>query len=404
MGKRNVNLIIFCFVGLVLQAQYQPDLSGFDEEIERHIVKGSAKYVFDDVSTIEDTLFGRPIEEVKTQQSEQKTGFFSKIFKKEEEKQETQKYGESLIEEILKDVHASFKPSQERSFSEAKRFFLTVDSVVKTHGVKITNGLSGPLNQELSSWNPGFDCDLMALVYSTAAQKYPFEISFSFYPGPHVFSRYMLNDSTYYNWEATTEKHISDKEYRKHSGLPKDSNSGVWFDYLKTIDSKQALSIIFYNESERETDKGNHRRALNYLNVANQLVPEFELYVKKSMDVLDSLERWSELKTRSSEIMDFDSTSYMGYYYQGEAFSGMNQTDSAFYYYNKAIEKNPDFGLLYYTRGMEHLKNDDYDAAVEDFENLKNLKKKWYNHDYLKAFSKKLSVYEERNDSDCDEE
>jgi tetratricopeptide (TPR) repeat protein len=338
MAKITCSIFIFSFLIIpeCIFTQTNPDYY-LNESLEKNILMSTSKYLFRDVSNIEDSLFIRPIQ------------------KWEPNEMENEKHGKALFKSIINGIHNSFLLDSTRSFSEARRFFTTADSVTRAHGIQITSVFSNSLHQELNSLNPKFDCDLMMLVYSTASQAYPFKIRFSYCPGPHVFARYMLNDSTYYNWDSNLGKNITDVEYRtKYFEI--DNSAYPWHGFLETIGSKQALSIIFYNEGSNELSKGNYSKAIKYLDIANALVPRFKLFVNEILTAFDLLKRWSQLKTYAAEIIDFDSTCYIGYFYKGRSYSGMNQSDSALFYYSKAIEKNPDLGRLYYARGVEYLK------------------------------------------------
>lgn len=69
----------------------------------------------------------------------------------------------------------------------------------------------------------------------------------------------------------------------------------------------------------------------------------------------------------ASEVIRTDSLNIIAYIIRGKAYSRLNETDKAMSNFNTALNIEPGFEP-YFNRGLEYLKNEDYSAAINDFD------------------------------------
>ena len=213
--------------------------------------------------------------------------------------------------------------------------------------------------------NRVLDCNYYSLIFYTYFNKKKGQPVFPILVPGHMFIRWTFSDGNYLNYETTNTTSPNDEYYRGSFKINKQTEKSCLY-LCPLVDSRMTavhLAEIAYDIADTNIDKSISlcRKALAldtlsfivYNNISNSY------YYK---DMQDSSDYFFE-KARS-----LDSLNYTIYSKRGEMFMQKQKYEDALVWFSKAIAINPDDPMLFMLRCYAHIKAEDVENAMNDFE------------------------------------
>ena len=159
----------------------------------------------------------------------------------------------------------------------------------------------------------------------------------------------------------------------------------------------------YYNQAAYYFKKGEYGRAIEDLNKAIELKPDFfEAYFNRASAYFqrDEYDRAIKDLDKAIELKpDYAET----YFRRGLAYSRKCDYDRAIKDYTKAIELKPDYAEAYSNRGADYFTKRDYDHAIKDYTKAIELKPDAAEHWYNRGITYSIKSDHDRGKIDLDE-
>ena len=122
--------------------------------------------------------------------------------------------------------------------------------------------------------------------------------------------------------------------------------------------------------ARRLEDAGDDRGAEALLLETLKRFPRSSLTFVELAAVYQRQERWDDQWNAAYRAWDLAPKSPLAVFSVAVAAGSSNDHDSAVSWYSQAIKLDPNFGLAYYGRGLEHFRGKQYRQAIPDFERV----------------------------------
>ena len=237
-------------------------------------------------------------------------------------------------------------------FIEVKYKFTYAETQIFSHGLQ---------NREL-------DCNCNSMIFYDILNK---EHNYKVYPvlAPgHMFIRWQLPNGTFFNYETTSKKVMTNEEYISAFNISKQSINNKTF--LNNISEQE---LLLTNYVEITTEKWSNNKVVSkdmevLSNKALLLNPNsyFAQILKAKIHIaqnepLKGLEYLNRIQER--DTLNYDISQRIAHLY-----SSLDKHDLSIKYFNKAIRINPNDPRLYAQRSFEYLRVNNVDKAMNDFD------------------------------------
>jgi len=209
------------------------------------------------------------------------------------------------------------------------------------------------------------DCNYYSLLFYTLFNKMKHYAVYPIYVPGHMFIRWYFGDSTYINYETTTQMPATDSLLRSEFCItPQAEQSGL---YMSPLNDSQ-MTALHYAELAYDIADTNRRMAIDLSLQALKLDPR-SIHVYRNLSTIYFLENKNDSSDYYFErAQQLDSLNYTIYSARGEMYLYTQDYQSAEKNFSKAITVNKDVPSLYMYRCYTYIKRKDLERAMNDFE------------------------------------
>lgn len=169
----------------------------------------------------------------------------------------------------------------------------------------------------------------------------------------HVFVRWQFPDGSYVNWETTSNQSFPDSFYMKNRKISADAvKNGA---YLKSLNSKETIGIIYDNVSRYFFEQKSYDRVLYFLDKALENNPQqVSAYNNKGI-IYGKMKKFGQAIENFNKAIDLNSLETLSYCCRGLTWALMGDYERAFDDFDEAIKIDPSRADTYMARlGIKH--------------------------------------------------
>ena len=216
--------------------------------------------------------------------------------------------------------------------------------------------------------NRKLDCNCYSMIfYDILNKEHKYKVHPVLAPG-HMFIRWQLPNGTFFNYETTSKKTLTDDEYISTFNISKQSIKNKTF-----MNNLSEQELLLTNYVEITSEKYNNSKVVSkdmeaLSNKALSINPNsyFAQILKATIHIaknepLKGLEYLKNIHKR-------DTLNYVISQEIALLYSSLDNHDLSIKYFNKAINTNPNDPRLYAKRSFEYLRVNNADKAMNDFD------------------------------------
>ena len=136
----------------------------------------------------------------------------------------------------------------------------------------------------------------------------------------------------------------------------------------KRAEQNRMTAQDYFRRAYKNDDLGKHEEAIEDLNKAIELKPDYALAYNNRGIAYNNLGQYDRAIEDYDKAIELDPDYTYAYNNRGIAYNNLGQYDRAIEDYDKAIELNPDYAHAYYNRGYSYDDLKQYDRAIEDYD------------------------------------
>jgi len=209
------------------------------------------------------------------------------------------------------------------------------------------------------------DCNFYSLFFYTLLHKSQLYEVYTIHAPGHMFIRWYLTDSTYFNYETTTAEVVSDSALREEFSITPLAEANHLYMYPLSDTQMTALHLA---ELAYEIVDTNINLSIDISKKALELDPKsFHVYRNLSLAYLLNKQQDSS-DYYFNKARELDSLNYTVYFYQGKIMLYFEEYDKAIDWFNKSLAINPEVTSLYMYRCYTYIKKGFVEEALSDFE------------------------------------
>jgi len=264
---------------------------------------------------------------------------------------------DSIFAEADKQISFPEKPDDSTVFNICKKFSEILEDKFGIEYQLVQTFSVGLENRKL-------DCNYYSLLFYTLLNK---QKSYAVYPiavPGHIFIRWYMSDSTYFNYETTTKEITLDSTIREVFKISQQAEKSCLYMYPLSDSKMTALHLA---ELAVDIAENNMNKAIALNRKAYELdSSSFHIYKNLSIDYFnnnmpDSSDYFFE------KALKLDSMNYTVYEGRGEMFMSTKEYKEAVKWLTKAMSINPDDPTLYMYRCYSYLELKQQEPAMADF-------------------------------------